>query len=202
MIKRNQSLKEAWKKVNNLNVEQLINLLGDRDPGPHLLTAIYVRLENKGESAIRSLINVLNDDDIAVRRNAVEVLGKMKNESTIMSLINVFMDEDPKVCRRALYALWLIGESSVKYLLEGLENSEWRIRKWSAVTLGEITYRRARDPPGLRFDLARIFILERRRTDVDIEDIRNKAVNTLTTLCTDENEEVRKYATWALKKLK
>lgn len=126
----------------------------------------------------------------------------MRSEIAIKSLIKVFKDDDHVICRRAKYSLWLVGEPSIEYLIQELENRDWRVRMWAAVTLGEITYKRIADPPRLIHDSSAIYILESRRSDVDIGAVRKKIVKKLTKLCNDENENVSKYAYWALGKLK
>jgi HEAT repeat protein len=185
---------------NKKDVESLISELGDREAD--VRDNAFHELEKIGGSAVRPLIDTLRHKNIIVRRYAAEILGKMRSELAIKSLIEVFKDEDPVICKRAKYSLWLIGQPAVEYLIRELDNSNWRVRMWSAVTIGEITYQRVTDPPRLIHDPSAIFILESRRSDVDIATVRKMSIKKLR-VCTfkDENENVRKYAYWALEKL-
>ena len=62
----------------------------------------------KVEAAISSLMEALKDEELVVRRGAVNVLGAMKVEAAIPSLMEALKDEEPFVRASAAEALMLL----------------------------------------------------------------------------------------------
>ena len=90
--------------------------------------------------AVPALKAVVKDRDIAVRREAIDALGKMKEkaESAIPDLCNI-LDEAvaTQIKWRVLLALKSIGVAAVPTLLQSLRNADEQVRMLAARELSE-----------------------------------------------------------------
>ncbi|MCK5055728.1 MAG: HEAT repeat domain-containing protein [Candidatus Aminicenantes bacterium] len=79
-----------------------------------------------GKDALEPLIAALKDKTPAIRRNAVETLGKIGDSQAMAPLIDVLNDEDASVRNEAVTALGgIVNPDTVKYLLAALRDSRY-----------------------------------------------------------------------------
>lgn len=147
--------------------------------------------------AVEPLIRALSDDRLEVRRLAADALSNI-GEPAIAPLIKVFSDEDSDLVARVRYVLWNIGNAVVVSLIKALDTDDWRVRMRAAIALGNINYKRIKDPPGRMLDPGAIFCLD---TKIDVPASKRdeaRAVEPLIQALSDEVVDVREYAAWAL----
>ncbi len=81
-----------------------------------------------GETAIKILINVLNDENENVRCQAITALVKLKSGQSIDAIIKALSDSSPKVREEASFALGILGaEEAIPHLIKALEDSVMRV---------------------------------------------------------------------------
>lgn len=99
-----------------------------------------------GKDAAAPLIDILNDRDTNVRKEAAVVLGKIGGSKAVEPLINLLKDEDSSVQDKAADALVKIGIPSVNPLIGALTNRDTLVRKKAAGALSRIGDPRAVEP--------------------------------------------------------
>jgi hypothetical protein len=95
----------------------------------------------KGPIVVDALISALKDEDLLVRRDAAEALGRIKDPRSIQPLIaalNFPTSEFWRLGPTVVEALASFGESAVQPLINTLKDPDWQIRRNAATALGEI----------------------------------------------------------------
>ncbi len=152
--------------------------------------------EERVKDEIDIQIDLLNDPDWVVRREAVITLGEMGDERCVEPLAKALRDGDWQVREVAIDAMGQVGSPAVDVLLKLLR--DWEVRKCAILSLGKIRDERVLDPLMLQL-----------RSD----EFKDDAVNALVELgepgvprliaaLRDKDENVRKSAVLALGRIK
>lgn len=152
--------------------------------------------EEQVKDEIDIQIDLLNDPDWVVRREAVITLGEMGDERCVEPLAKALRDGDWQVREVAIEAMGQVGSPAVDTLLRLLR--DWDVRKYAILSLGKIRDERVLDPLMLQL-----------RND----EFKDDAINALVELgepsvpkliaaLKDRDETVRKSAVLALGRIK
>jgi HEAT repeat protein len=152
--------------------------------------------EEQVKDEIDIQIDLLNDPDWVVRREAVITLGEMGDERCVEPLAKALRDGDWQVREVAIEAMGQVGSPAVDTLLRLLR--DWDVRKYAILSLGKIRDERVLDPLMLQL-----------RND----EFKDDAINALVELgepsvpkliaaLKDRDENVRKSAVLALGRIK
>ncbi|MDE3242205.1 MAG: HEAT repeat domain-containing protein [Nitrospirota bacterium] len=163
----------------------------DAKPGEEVLLD-----EEKVKDEIEIQIDLLNDPDLVVRREAVITLGEMGDERCVAPLVRALRDGDWQVREAAIDALGQVGSPAVEPLLKQLR--DWDIRKSVIRALGLIKDERVLEPlvNQLRSDE---FGLD--ATDALVS-LGEPAIERLVAALKDKDESIRKQAVIALGRIK
>jgi HEAT repeat protein len=169
----------------------------EESPAPPAEGAEVVLEEERIKDEIEIQIDLLQDPDWAVRREAAVTLGEMGDERCVAPLVRALRDGDWQVREAAIEALGMIGSPAVEPLLRQ-PLRDWDIRKYAIRALGKIKDERVLDPliSQLRNDE---FMLD--ATDALVE-LGEPAVEKLIAALKDKEENVRKQAVIALGRIK
>jgi HEAT repeat protein len=148
--------------------------------------------EEQVKDEIDIQIDLLNDPDWVVRREAVITLGEMGDERCVEPLAKALRDGDWQVREVAIEALGQVGSPAVDTLLKLLR--DWDVRKYAILALGKIRDERVLDP-----------LMQQLRNDEFKDDAINAlvelgepAVSRLIAALADKDEMVRKQAVLGL----
>ncbi len=141
-------------------------------------------------------IDLLNDPDWVVRREAVITLGEMGDERCVAPLTRALRDGDWQVREVAIEALGQVGSPAVDTLLKLLR--DWEVRKYAISALGKIRDERVLDPLMLQL---RNDEFKDNAIDALVE-LGRPSVEKLIVALRDKDESVRKSAVLALGKIK
>ncbi len=152
--------------------------------------------EEQVKDEIDIQIDLLNDPDWVVRREAVITLGEMGDERCVEPIARALRDGDWQVREVAIEAMGQIGSPAVETLLKLLR--DWDVRKYAILALGKIRDERVLDPLMLQL-----------RND----EFKDDAINALVELgepavpkfiaaLKDKDENVRKSAVLGLGRIK
>ncbi len=100
--------------------------------------------EEQVKDEIDIQIDLLNDPDWVVRREAVITLGEMCDERCVEPLARALRDGDWQVREVAIEAMGHVGSLAVETLLKLLR--DWDVRKYVILALGKIRDERVLDP--------------------------------------------------------
>jgi HEAT repeat protein len=76
----------------------------------HFLTNVVYALTNLGEPrALEPVIEMLNDENPAIRRVAARTLGNLRDQRAVEPLLRAAEDDDPRVSRNAIESLGRLG---------------------------------------------------------------------------------------------
>lgn len=100
--------------------------------------------EEKIKDEIDIQIELLQDTDWVVRREAVITLGEMADERCVEPLVRALRDGDWQVREAAVEAVAEVGPPAVELLIRYLR--DWESRKYVLRTLGKINDERVLDP--------------------------------------------------------
>ena len=152
--------------------------------------------EEQVKDEIDIQIDLLNDPDWVVRREAVITLGEMGDERCIEPLAKAMRDGDWQVREVAVEAMGQVGSPAVEMLLKLLR--DWEVRKCAILALGKIRDERVLDPLMLQL-----------RNDEFKDDAINALVELgepalarLITALRDKDDNVRTSAVLALGRIK
>ena len=152
--------------------------------------------EEKVKDEIEIQIDLLNDPDLVVRREAVITLGEMGDERCVEPLVRALRDGDWQVREAAIDALGQVGSPAVEPLLKQLR--DWDIRKSVIRALGRIKDERVLEP-----------LVNQLRSDefgLDATDalvtLGEPAIVRLVAALKDKDESIRKQAVIALGRIK
>lgn len=152
--------------------------------------------EERVKDEIDIQIDLLNDPDWVVRREAVITLGEMGDERCVAPLAKALRDGDWQVREVAVEAMGQVGSPAVETLLKLLR--DWEVRKYAILSLGKIRDERVLDP----------LMLQLRNDEFKddaitaLVELGEPAVSRLITALRDKDEQVRKCAVLALGRIK
>ncbi len=153
-------------------------------------------VEEREKDEIDIQIELLNDSDWVVRREAIITLGEMGDERCIEPIVRCLPDGDWQVREAAIEALALIGSPAVELLLRYLR--DYDARKSAIKALGKINDERVLDP-----------LISMMRNDefkddatLALTELGKPAVGRLLELLKDPEEVTRKQAILALGEIK
>lgn len=141
-------------------------------------------------------IDLLNDPDWVVRREAVITLGEMGDERCVEPLARALRDGDWQVREVAIEAMGQVGSPAVEALLKLLR--DWDVRKYAILALGKIRDERVLDP----------LMLQLRNDEFKddaihaLVELGEPAVEKLIEALRDKDENVRKSVVLALGRIK
>jgi len=152
--------------------------------------------EERVKDEIEIQIDLLQDPDWAVRREAVITLGEMGDERCVEPVVRALRDGDWQVREAAIEAVGMIGSSCVEPVVRLLR--DWDIRKAAIVALGKIKDERVLEPliGQLRNDEFNELATEA------LAELGQPAVEKLVAALKDKDENVRKQAVIALGRIK
>lgn len=152
--------------------------------------------EEKVKDEIDIQIELLQDPDWVVRREAVVTLGEMADDRCVEPLIRTLRDGDWQVREAAVEAIAEVGPPAVELLIRYMR--DWEARKYVIQALGKINDERVLDPlmsmlhnDEFKDDATRALI-----------DLGSPAVPKLIAALSDKEEFVRKQAILALGAIK
>ena len=99
-----------------------------------------------GTPAVEALITALNDQDMLVRIDAAEALGKMQDARAVQPLIEALKVEDATLRSKAKDAPVMMGAPAVKPLITALKHQDPDVRGQAAEILGTIRAATAVEP--------------------------------------------------------
>ncbi len=152
--------------------------------------------EERVKDEIEIQIDLLQDADWVVRREAVITLGEMGDERCVEPVLRALRDGDWQVREVGIEACGNIGSPAVDGLLRLLR--DWDVRRYAIAAMGKIKDERVLDPlvQQLRSDEFKEFA-----TDALVE-LGQPAVEKLLAALKDKDEVVRKQAIIALGQIK
>jgi len=141
-------------------------------------------------------IDLLNDSDWVVRREAIITLGEMGDERCVEPLVRCLPDGDWQVREAAIEAIAMIGSPAVDLLLRYVR--DYDARKPAIKTLGKINDERVLDP------LISFMRNDEFKDDATwaLAELGEPAVGRLLELLKDSDETTRKQAILALGEIK
>ena len=152
--------------------------------------------EERVKDEIDIQIDLLQDPDWAIRREAITTLGEMGDERCVEPLVRALRDGDWQVREVAIEALGDVGSPAVEPLIRLLR--DWDIRKYAIAALGKIRDERVLDP-----------LISQLRNDEVSEDatealatLGGPAVEMLLASLDHKDELVRKQSVIALGRIK
>jgi HEAT repeat protein len=152
--------------------------------------------EERVKDEIDIQIDLLNDPDWVVRREAVITLGEMGDERCVEPLAKALRDGDWQVREVAVEAMGQVGSPAVEVLLKLLR--DWDVRKCAILALGKIRDERVLDPLMLQL---RNDEFKDDAIDALVE-LGVPAVPRLIAALRDKDENVRKSAVLALGRIR
>ena len=153
-------------------------------------------VEEQVKDEIDIQIDLLNDTDWVIRREAIITLGEMGDERCIEPIVRCLRDGDWQVREAAIEALAMIGSPAVDLLLRYIR--DYDARKPVIKTLGKINDERVLDP------LISFMRNDEFKDDATwaLAELGKPAVGRLLELLKDPDETTRKQAILALGEIK
>ena len=94
------------------------------------------KLEDSGN--VKGLIRCLSSNEIEIRKNAADALGRLQAEQAVEPLFYLLEDIDIDVRKSSLIALIKIGEASIKQLVEGLAHNDDDVKNYCEQALKKL----------------------------------------------------------------
>ncbi|GKS57713.1 hypothetical protein YTPLAS18_12400 [Nitrospira sp.] len=158
--------------------------------------AIEILEEEKVKDEIEIQVDLLQDPDWVVRREAAVTLGEMADERCVEPLAKALRDGDWQVREAAVDALANVGSPAVETLIRMLR--VWEVRRAAIQALGKIKDERVLDPL-----VAQLRIDEfREDATTALTEVGRPAVSRLLAALKDKDEYVRKQAVIVLGRIK
>lgn len=153
-------------------------------------------VEEKVKDEIDIQIDLLNESDWVVRREAIITLGEMGDERCVEPLVRCLRDGDWQVREASVEALAMIGSPAVDMLLRYVR--DYDARKPVIKTLGKINDERVLDP------LLSLMHIDEFKDDATwaLVELGKPAIGRLLELLNDPDETTRKQAILALGEIK
>jgi len=153
-------------------------------------------VEEQVKDEIDIQIDLLNDSDWVVRREAIITLGEMGDERCVEPIVRCLRDGDWQVREASIEALAMIGSPAVELLLRYIR--DYDARKPVIKTLGKINDERVLDP------LISLLHNDEFKDDATwaLAELGKPAIGRLLELLKDPDEGIRKQAILALGEIK
>jgi len=153
-------------------------------------------VEEQVKDEIDIQIDLLNDSDWVVRREAIITLGEMGDERCVEPIVRCLRDGDWQVREASIEALAMIGSPAVELLLRYIR--DYDARKPVIKTLGKINDERVLDP------LISLLHNDEFKDDATwaLAELGKPAVGRLLELLKNPDEGIRKQAILALGEIK
>ncbi len=176
--------------------EQMAMTEGQAGEAPPPVEGEVTLEEERVKDEIDIQVDLLQDPDWVVRREAIITLGEMGDERCVDPVLRGLRDGDWQVREVAIEACGNVGAPMVEGLIRLLR--DWDIRRYAIESLGKIKDERVLDPliVQLRSDEFHEFA-----TDALVE-LGQPAVEKLVTTLKDKDETARKQAVIALGRIK
>ncbi len=183
------ALAEQLTAAKSANTDELVPMAA-LDAAPEALE------EEEAKDEIDIQIDLLQDPDWVVRREAVVTLGEMGDERCVAPLSKALRDGDWQVREAAVEALSGVGSPAVDVLLRLLR--DWEVRKAAIQALGKIRDERVLDP------LVSQLRIDEFREDATsaLAELGKPAVGRVIAALKDKDEFVRKQAVIILGRIK
>jgi len=131
--------------ITNLDAEELYSLMEAHNDRVILIAPILGQIGD--DRAVEPLIELLQDENWSIRREAIIALGEVGNPQAIDPLIGALDDEEESVSLHAANALLeLVDKKSVEPLIKLLESENSYTRQYAAQLLGYLGDSRALEP--------------------------------------------------------
>jgi HEAT repeat protein len=177
------------------DVDSLVRDLGSKDPEVRRLAA--KQLSEMGEDArdardaFPALVKALKDEDVYVRRFAVQAIGAIgsKNSGTVSALSTALKDSNKRVVDAAVDALGKVGAAGVKPLMDIIKNknADTMLRVKAVQGVGRSGKAAKESVPAL-IDVVKD---GGRRNDASIITLRTEAANALGEIGSEAREAVK-----------
>jgi HEAT repeat protein len=176
--------------------EEMTDVVASAEAGTEVEEAEEEFVEEKVIDEIDIQIDLLNDNEWVVRREAIITLGEMGDERCIEPIVRCLPDGDWQVREAAIEALAMIGSPAVDLLLRYVR--DYDARKPVIKTLGKINDERVLDP------LIMLMHSDEFKDDATwaLAELGKPAVGRLLELLKDPEEVTRKQAILALGEIK
>ncbi|UYP44909.1 hypothetical protein NEF87_001194 [Candidatus Lokiarchaeum ossiferum] len=100
---------------------------------------ILMQPEFFGEAIVQPIIDLLGDEDMEVRKQAIEILGMTKDNRAVPPLISSLHDKEPDVRYCAMASLANIGDKNASSHLEScIDSDNWQDRYYAIDSIGMI----------------------------------------------------------------
>lgn len=133
------------KRQDKQTVSELTSRLKDKNKAKDAIIALG-NLGDSAETAVAALIEVLQDEDVTLRINAIESLCKIGSDKAIGALITALQDTDAQVRATAAFALGCFrfqAITAVEPLIMSLEDSDEWVRAKAVEALSHIRHPKA-----------------------------------------------------------
>ncbi|MHA1190845.1 MAG: HEAT repeat domain-containing protein [Promethearchaeota archaeon] len=122
-------------------IKTLINFLKHEEEliRKSTVRALYRIIKREGE--LKLVYNIINKRNPIARREAVKILGLLKKPESIKFLMKLLYSKDGKIRRLASSSILKTlkqDKSLINLIREGINNSNWQVRKYCAKILGEL----------------------------------------------------------------
>ncbi len=122
--------------------EYLLKKLDDAEVPESVKNSIVLALGDlKSKSAVEKLIKIVKDQDAnrVLRMYACEALGKIGDKKAIPAIRKIFREKDAllRAYAASSLAMFAINKDTLRVLMDGLKDSNWRVRVQSAKALAK-----------------------------------------------------------------
>jgi len=188
-------------------IPKLRGVLADSDPKVRRVAARTLKLRSLETGDTAPLLEMLEKDDPAVRREAPAALGwlgRQGEKRALPALLRALNDSDAKVRAASASALAVLGDSgAIDGLAAALDDGEKSVREEVVRVLGDIGGASAIEPLTKALRDRETIVRRRAATEMGrLADEASGAVEALERLLKDENMEVRLAAARALRKIR
>jgi HEAT repeat protein len=184
---RPDDIDELTDRLSETRTPEAVAEAGSGEPSAELAEDTVLE-EERVKDEIEIQIDLLQDQDWVVRREAVVTLGEMGDERCVQPLVRALHDGDWQVREAAVESLGMIGSPAVEPLLKQIRN--WDVRKFVLRALGKMKDERVLEP-----------LIGQLRSDEFKEDatealteLGKPAVGHLVAALHDKDENIRKQA--------
>ncbi len=195
-LPKDELVDEVAEAITAESEEEMTDVVASAEAETEVAEAEDEFVEEQVKDEIDIQIDLLNDTDWVVRREAIITLGEMGDERCIEPIVRCLPDGDWQVREAAIEALAMIGSPAVDLLLRYVR--DYDARKPAIKTLGKINDERVLDP------LITFMRSDEFKDDATwaLAELGQPAVGRLLELLKDPEEVTRKQAILALGEIK
>ncbi len=122
--------------------DYLLKKLDDAEVAESIKNSVVLALGDlKSEKAVDRLIKIVKDQDAnrVLRMYACEALGKIGDKKVVPAIRKIFREKDAllKAYAASSLAMFAINKETLRILMDGLKDSNWRVRVQSAKALAK-----------------------------------------------------------------